>query len=202
MHIDVNTLITTGGTLASVALGAGLTALVNSRVTANTEAKQERDNLGAQFDAMLVAVAGLRAVVEADRVLWSNWKEQGRTFLLAAVTGLAPASFVRGSDRREIAAALGGAGWFLAHERHQSRTASAGITPKLEAVVAAAAPLQRHPSREVVTATDTLMTTVFNYHEARNPQQLEAAAADFGVAVRAVLHASPRRRLPWRRGNQ
>ncbi|MFF4364369.1 hypothetical protein [Streptomyces sp. NPDC001604] len=202
MHIDINSLIATGGTLASVALGAGLTAIVNSRAAARTEAKQDRDTLGAQFDAMVLAVAGLRAAIEADHVLWSGWKEQARTFLLAAVTGLAPAAFVRGSDRREIAAALGGAGWFLAHERHQSRTASAGMTPKLEAVVEAAAPLQRHPSREVVDATDRLVTTAFRYHESRDPQHLEAAAADFGTAVRAVLHPAPRQRLARRRRNQ
>ncbi|MEU1406812.1 hypothetical protein ABZ471_31460 [Streptomyces sp. NPDC005728] len=199
MHIDINALINTAGTLAAVALGAGLTARINSRATARAEAKAECDALGAQFDAMLLAVAGLRAAVEADHVLWSGWKEQARTFLLATVTGLAPAAFVRGSDRREIAAALGGAGWFLAHERHQSRTASASITPKLEA---AAAPLQRHPSAEVVEATDRLVTAVFSYHETRDPRQLEAAAAGFGTAVRAVLHPPTRRRLPWRRREQ
>ncbi|UXY24955.1 hypothetical protein N8I84_41710 (plasmid) [Streptomyces cynarae] len=179
-----------------------MTARINSSAAARADAKAERDALGAQFDAMLLAVAGLRAAIEADHVLWRGWKEQARTFLLAAVTGLAPASFVRGSDRREIAAALGGAGWFLAHERHQSRTASAGITPKLEAVVAAAAPLQRHPSREVVAATDRLLTAVFSYHESRDPQHLEAAAADFGNAVRGELHPVPRRRLWRRRGDR
>lgn len=199
VYIDVNSLISIGGTLASVALGSGLTARINSSVAARAEAKQERDNLGVQFDAMLVAVAGLRAAVEADHVLWSGWKEQARTFLLAAVTGLAPAAFAKGSDRREIAAALGGAGWFLAHERHQSRTASASITPKLEAVVAAAAPLQRHPSNQVIQATDTLMAAVFSYHESRDPRQLEAAAADLGTAVRTVLHPPARRHLPWGR---
>ncbi|MEU8977613.1 hypothetical protein [Streptomyces sp. NPDC048309] len=202
MDIDVNSLISIGGTLASVALGAGLTARINARATARAEDKQDRDKLGAEFDAMLLAVAGLRAAVEADHVLWSGWKEQARTFFLAGVTGLAPAAFVKGSDRREIAAALGGAGWFLAHERHQSRKASAGMTPKLEAVVAAAAALQRHPSSEVVDATDRLVTVVFRYHESRNPQELEEAAADFGRAVRTVLYPIPRRRLPWRRGVQ
>ncbi|QEV69525.1 hypothetical protein CP983_24665 [Streptomyces chartreusis] len=202
VHIDVNSLINIGGTLASVALGAGLTASINSRVAARTEAKQDRDTLGAQFDAMVLAVAGLRAAVEADHVLWSGWKEQARTFLLAAVTGLAPAAFVNGSDRREVAAALGGAGWFLAHERHQSRAASAGITPKLEAVVAAAAPLQRHPSSEVVDAADRLVAAAFSYHESRAPQYLDSAAADFGNAVRSVLNPVPRRRLSRRRSGQ
>ncbi|MFE6177870.1 hypothetical protein [Streptomyces sp. NPDC056464] len=202
MHIDVNSLINIGGTLASVALGAGLTASINSRVAARTEAKQDRDTLGAQFDAMVLAVAGFRAAVEADHVLWSGWKEQARTFLLAAVTGLAPAAFVNGSDRREVAAALGGAGWFLAHERHQSRAASAGITPKLEAVIAAAAPLQRHPSSEVVDAADRLVAAAFSYHESRDPQHLDSAAADFGNAVRSVLNPAPRRRLSRRRSGQ
>ncbi|MFJ5059714.1 hypothetical protein ACIP96_09815 [Streptomyces nigra] len=199
MHIDVNSLISIGGTLASVALGAGLTAIINSRVAARTEAKQDREALGAQFDAMVLAVAGLRAAIEADHVLWSGWKEQARTFLLAAVTGLAPAAFVKGSDRREVAAALGGAGWFLAHERHQSRTASAGIATKLEAVIAAATPLQRHPSSEVVDAADRLVTAAFNYHESRDSQHLDSAAADFGNAVRTVLHTAPRPRLSRRR---
>ncbi|WP_432029917.1 hypothetical protein [Streptomyces sp. 1222.5] len=195
MHIDINSLIATGGTLTSVVVGAGLTARVNSRAAARAEAKQDRDSLGNQFDAMLLAVAGLRAAIEADHVLWSGWKEQARTFLLAAVTGLAPASFVKGSDRRELAALLGGAGWFLAHERHQSRTASAGMTPKLEAVIAAAAPLQRHPKRAIVDATDRLVTAVYAYHQSRDPQSLEAAAADFGNEVRTVLHPTPQRRL-------
>ncbi|MFG2573256.1 hypothetical protein [Streptomyces sp. NPDC048481] len=202
MHIDVNSLINIGGTLASVALGAGLTAAINSRVAARTEAKQDRDTLGAQFDALVLAVAGLRAAVEADHVLWSGWKEQARTFLLATVTGLAPAAFVKGSDRREVAAALGGAGWFLAYERHQSRMATAGITPKLEAVIAAAAPLGRHPSSAVVDASDRLVAAAFSYHESRDSQHFDSAVADFGNAVRAVLHPAPQRRLSRRRSGQ
>ncbi|MEU6259146.1 hypothetical protein [Streptomyces sp. NPDC047043] len=198
MNIDVNGLVNVAGTLTAVALGAGLTALTNSRAAARAETKAERDALGAQFDAMLLAVAGLRGAIDADHVLWSNRKEQLRAGALAAVTGLAPAAFVKGSDRRQLAAALGGAGWFLAQERHQMRMASASITPKLEAVVAAAAPLQRHSNSDVCDTTDRLVQAVFTYHESRNQQELEAAAADFGIAVRAVMHPPVRRRLTWR----
>jgi len=200
VNIDVNGLINLAGALGAVALGSMLTSRATARAAARADDKAERDDLGKQFDAMLIAVAGLRAAIEADHVLWSNWKEQLRTGALAAVTGLAPASFTKGSDRRQIAAALGGAGWFLAHERHQSRLASASITPKLEAVAAAAAPLQRHSSPNVVEATDRLMTAVFRYHDSQDPQELETAAADFGAAVRAALYPpAPARRRPWLR---
>lgn len=204
VDIDVNNLINLAGTLGAVALGSWLTALTTTRATARADDKAERDALGDQFDAMLVAVAGLRAVIEADHSLWSNWKETARTTALAALTGLAPASFIKGSDQRQLAAALGGAGWLVAFERHQSRTAAAGITPKLEAVAAAAAPLLRHSSTEVSDAANRLMQAVFSYHESRNAQELETAARDFGAAVRAVLYAPvpARRSLPWRRSTR
>ncbi|MEU9245854.1 hypothetical protein [Streptomyces sp. NPDC048385] len=204
MDIDLNDLLNVATTLGAVALGAWLTALTSSRAATRADVKAEHDALGGQFDAMLIAVAGLRAAVEADHTLWSNWKEQLRTVALSAVTGLAPGAFVKGSDRRQIAAVVGGAGWFLALERHQSRTASAGLMPKLTAVAAAAAPLLRHSNREVREATERLMNAVFGYHESRKPQELEAAMADFGTAVRAVLNpaAPARRRLPWRRSSR
>lgn len=195
MTLDPSALIGVAGTLAAIPL----TGWVTIRITARTEAKAERDALGAQFDAMLLAVAGLRAAIETDHVLWSNWKEQFRTLALASVTGLAPASFVKGSDRRQIAAALGGAGWFLAHERHQMRVASGGITPKLEAVVAAAAPLLRHSDARIRETTDSLVKAAYRYHEKRNPTELEATIADFGEAVRVVLYPTRRRLLRRRR---
>lgn len=202
MNVDVNALLNLAGALAAVALGAGLTALASARAAARAEAKAEQAVLGANFEAMVVAVAGLRAAVEADGMLWSSWKEGLRTFALASVTGLAPAAFVRGSERRQIAAALGGAGWFLAQERVRMKTATASIMPKLEAVVAAAAPLMRHSDAEIREATEHFRTAAFQYHESRRTEELESAAADFGSAVRTVLYPPVRRRLPWRRRTQ
>ncbi|MGI5135844.1 hypothetical protein [Streptomyces sp. CA-106110] len=198
MNIDVNGLINLAGTLGAVALGAWLTA----RTTSRAEAKAEQDTLGRQFEAMVVAVAGLRAAIDADKVLRSSWLEWLRTFALASVTGLAPAAFVRGSDRRQIAAAIGGAGWYLALERERMKTATASLVPKLEAVVAAAAPLMRHSDPGIREATEHFRTAAFQYHESRRPEEFEAAAANFGTAVRAILYPPARRRLPWRRHTQ
>ncbi|MGP3922281.1 hypothetical protein [Streptomyces sp. 8N616] len=196
MTFDPNALIGVAGTLAAVQLGARM----NARATARAEARAERDNLGAQFDAMVLAVAGLRAAVEADRALWRNRLETVRAGTLAAMTGLGPAAFAKGSDWRQIAAAFGGAGWFLAQERNQTKAATASLTPKLAAVAAAAAPLMRHSDVGVREATDRLMSAAFSYHETRSAEQLEATTADFGTAVRAVLYSdSWRPMLPWRR---
>ncbi|MEU6416040.1 hypothetical protein [Streptomyces spiralis] len=200
--MNVDAFVNIGGALAAVALGAWMTARTTSRTTARAEAKAEHDALGAQFEAMVVAVAGLRAAVEADRVLWSNWTEGLRRIVLAGMTGLAPAAFVRGSERRQIAAFAGGAGWFLVQERVRMKAATASVTPKLEAVVAAAAPLMRHPDAGIREATERFRTAVCTYHESQTPEELEAAAADFGSAVRAVLHPPPRRRLSRRRSDQ
>jgi hypothetical protein len=199
VNLDVNALVNLTGTLVAVALGAGLSARYTSRAAARAEAKAERDALGTQFEAMVVAAAGLRAAVDADKILRSSWLEGLRTFGLASVTGLAPAAFVRGSDRRQIAAAIGGAGWYLALERERMKTATASIMPKLEAVVAAAAPLMRHSDAGIREATEHFITAAFQYHESRRPEEVEAAAADFGTAVRAVLYSPARRRPPWRR---
>ncbi|MFJ8348978.1 hypothetical protein ACIQ9J_21980 [Streptomyces sp. NPDC094153] len=198
MNIDLNALVSLVGTLGAVALGSWLTA----RATARANAKAERDTLGIQFDAMFLAVAELRAAVEADRVLWSNRWERARAALLAAMTGLGPAAFVRGSDQRQIAAILGGAGWFLAQERTQTKAATVSLVPKLAAVAAAAAPLLRHPSTDVQEATDRFMAAIFSYHESRDTTELEARAADFGSAVRAVLDPPPHRRLSRHRRRQ
>lgn len=202
MHIDINALINLVGTLTAVALGAGLTARINSRATARAEAKAEHDALGAQFDTMVLAVAELRAAVEADRILWSNWKEELRRIALAGMTGLAPAAFVKGSERRQLAAFAGGAGWFLGQERIRMKDATASLIPKLAAVAAAASPLLRHSDTGVQEATDRFMTAIYSYHESRNATELEAAAHNFGSAVRGVLYPASRRRLAWRRRAQ
>ncbi|MGW5326800.1 hypothetical protein [Streptomyces sp. NPDC004014] len=199
MNLDVNAIVNLVGTLGAVTLGASVSARYTSRAATRAEEKAERDALGTQFEAMVVAVAGLRVAVDADKVLRSSWLEGLRTFALANVTGLAPAAFIRGSERRQIAAAIGGAGWYLALERERMKTATASVVPKLEAVVAAAAPLMRHPEETVREATDHLREAVFTYHESKNAEQLEAASYEFGVAIRAVLHPTSRRRLPWRR---
>lgn len=146
---------------------------------------------------------GLTPVQPGSRCPW--WpaiRHDLRTFGLASVTGLAPAAFVRGSDRRQIAAAIGGAGWYLALERERMKTATASIMPMLEAVVAAAAPLMRHSDAGIREATEHFMSAAFQYHESRRPEEVEAAAADFGTAVRAVLYSPARRRLSWRRRTQ
>ncbi|MFJ1653505.1 hypothetical protein ACIOC2_19370 [Streptomyces sp. NPDC088337] len=198
MNIDLNAMVSLVGTLGAVALGSWL----NARATARANARAERDSLGVQFDAMLLAVAELRVAVEADRALWSNRWERVRAGALAAMTGLGPAAFVRGSDQRQIAAAIGGAGWFLAQERTQMKAATVSIVPKLAAVAAAAAPLLRHSNTGVREATDHFMAAIFSYHESRDAAELEARAADFGSAVRAVLDPPSRRRLPRRRRQQ
>ncbi|MFF9097578.1 hypothetical protein ACF1AX_31205 [Streptomyces sp. NPDC014802] len=195
MTFDPNALITASIGLAGVPLGAWLTA----RATARANARAEHDALGKQFDSMVLAVADLRAAVEADQALWSNRWERLRAAALAAMTGLGPAAFTKGSDRRQLAAVLGGAGWFLAQERSQMKTATASLIPKLAAVAAAAAPLLRNSDTGVRDATDRLMTTIYSYHETRNAAELEAAAAGFGNAVRAVLYPTSRARLPWSR---
>ncbi|MGV4984532.1 hypothetical protein ACVB8X_14010 [Streptomyces sp. NRAIS4] len=201
MHIDINSLIATGGTLASVALGAGLTAIVNSRATARADAKAEQGALGAQFDAMVHAVADLRAAAEADHSLWSNRMETVRAGILASMAGLGVAAFAKEPDWR-MAAGAGGVAWFLAQERTQVKTATASIVPKLAAVAHAAAPLLRHSNAGIREATDSLMAEVFRYHESRSPRDLETAAGNFGCAVQAVLNPPARRRqLPWRRGD-
>lgn len=199
VNLDVNALVNLVGTLSAVALGAWLSARYTSRAAARAEEKAERDTLGTQFEAMVVAVAGLRAAIDADKVLRSSWLEGLRTFALASVTGLAPAAFVRGSEQRQIAAAIGGAGWYLALERERMKTATASLVPKLEAVVAAAAPLMRHPNETVRETTERFREAVFAYHESKNAEQLEAASYEFGAAIRAVLHPTTRHRLPWRR---
>ncbi|MFI1767504.1 hypothetical protein ACH41H_36405 [Streptomyces sp. NPDC020800] len=198
MQFDPNALIAPAVGLVAVPLGSWL----NARATAKAEAKAERDSLGKQFDAMVHAVADLRAAVEADHSLWSSRMETVRAGMLASMAGLGVAAFAKGQDWRQLAAGAGGAGWFLAQERHQMKTATASLVPKLAAVAAAAAPLMRHSDTGIRAATDHFMTTAFNYHASRNPQGLAEAARDFGSAVQAALHPTRRRWEPWRRREQ
>ena len=195
MAIDPNALLTAALGLAGVPLGSWLT----SRGTARADASAEREALGAQFEAMVLAVAELRAAAEADHVLWSNPWETVRVILLASMTALGPAAFAKETDHRQLAAGLGAAGWFLARERSQAKAATASFVPRLAAVAAAAAPLMRHPDAGIREGAEHFMAAVFSYHESRNATALEVAAADFGSAVRAVLYPAPRRLLRRRR---
>lgn len=198
MTFDPNALITATIGLAGVPLGSWLTA----RATARADAKAEQGALGAQFDAMVHAVADLRAAVEADHSLWSNRMETARAGLLASMAGLGVAAFAKEPNWRQIAAGAGGAAWVLTQERTQVKTATASIVPKLAAVAQAAAPLLRHSNAGIREATDGLMTEVFRYHESRTPRELEAAAGNFGRAVQAELNPPARRHLPGRRRQQ
>ncbi|MGW0230914.1 hypothetical protein ACWDWO_21605 [Actinopolymorpha singaporensis] len=195
MNFDLNSLISAVVVLAGVPLGSWLT----TRGTARAEARAERGALEAQFNAMVVAAAAVRAAVDADRALWNSRWERVRAGTLAAVIGLGPAAFTRGSDRRQIAAFLGGAGWFLAQERTRMQTATASLIPKLAAVGASGAPLLRHSDARVRESTERFIAAIFSYHEARDASDLEAATAAFSSAVRAVLYSTPHRRRPGRR---
>ncbi|MCQ4202609.1 hypothetical protein ACH4KC_15490 [Streptomyces griseoaurantiacus] len=194
MSLDLNALLSLVGTLGAVALGAGL----NARSAARAEAKGERESLGAQFTSMVLAVTQLRAAVEEDRILWSNWKEHWRATGLAAMTGAGVAAFARGSDKRQFAAIAGGAAWFLTQERTQQKAAASRITPNIAAVGQAAAPLLLHPSSAVQETTERLMAAAYSYHETRNVAGFDDAVAAFGTAVRAEMEL-PRRRRPFRR---
>ena len=195
MQFDPNALIAPAVGLVAVPLGSWL----NARATAKAETKSERDSLGKQFDAMVLAVADLRAAVETDHSLWSNRMETVRAGILASMTGLGVAAFAKDPDWRQLAAGAGGAGWFLAQERNQTKAATASLIPKLAAVAAAAAPLMRHSDVGVREATDHFMTTAFSYHESRNPEGLETASRNFGRAVQAALNPTRRGWAPWRR---
>ncbi|MCM1972311.1 hypothetical protein [Streptomyces sp. G1] len=192
MTFDLNSLL---GPVVSL-LGVPLGAWLHARTTARAEAKAERDSFRTQANSMVVAVAELRAAVDEDHILWSNWKEKVRAGLLAAMTAAGFAAFTHGSDRRQLAAALGGAAWQLSQERNQQKTAASNITPKITAVVQAAAPLLQHADTRVCESTERVMTAVYGYPGTRNPAELEEALHAFGLAVRAAAEPTPNR---WRR---
>ncbi|WDO09942.1 hypothetical protein ME763_32145 [Streptomyces murinus] len=197
MNLDVNSLVNLAATLGAVALGSWLTA----RTTARADAKAEQGALGAQFDAMVHAVADLRAAVDANRSLWSNPMETARAGVLATMAALGVAAFAKEPNWHKAAAGAGGAAWILAQERAQVKTATASIVPKLAAVAHAAAPLLRHSNVGIREATDGLMASVFRYQASDGAQEVETAAENFGRAVQAVLNPAPQRR-PWQRGDR
>ncbi|MDX3385208.1 hypothetical protein PV682_27575 [Streptomyces niveiscabiei] len=192
MTFDPNTLIAPVVGLVAVPLGA----CVNARATVRAEVKAERDNLGAQFDAMFVAVAQLRDAVDEDRILWSNGMEKVRAGILAGMADVGLAAFIRGADRRQLAAVLGGASWVLSQERIQQKAATSSITPKATAVTQASAPLIQHSDLQVRETAERVMAAAYGYHEAASAAELEAAPHAFGVAVRAAAQPTPGR---WRR---
>ncbi|MCX4587715.1 hypothetical protein OOK40_32750 [Streptomyces sp. NBC_01481] len=161
------------------------------------DAKAERATLEAQADALILAVADLKATATTNHILWEGPVEQWRSFLLAclaAAGGYSRARLTgRGSDRLWGAAGLAAAGRSLSQDRRDAKLATAGVTASAHRLAAAAVPLLRHPDRDLATATRRLVEAA---HDVRNPAQVDAAGEAFGQAVSAALSPPPSR---WRR---
>ncbi|MGW4517949.1 hypothetical protein ACWEO4_39750 [Streptomyces sp. NPDC004393] len=181
-------------------LSAVLTWSVTTATKRRADAKADRATVRAQADALIVAVSEIRAMAATNKVLWGGWKENGRSLLLAFAAGgggLARTAAVASQDDRgrqlAIAAGLGAAADMISRDRREVKRLDGALMPAMTRVMAAAAPLLRHPDARVAAAAQQLLAAVT---EIEATEALDAALSEFGRAVVPVTTAPPSR---WRR---
>lgn len=177
-----------------VALGSGL---VIWRLTNWSRDRGDRQLEVAAFreqaDALIVAVADIRASADLNHRLWERPWEQARFMVLAAFAAVAEGARARvfgGTDLQVFAAAGGAAARLGLSEIHANKTALAALRGPMVRVYEAAAPFLRHPDERVVETTNGLLAAVGDIGDTA---RLEAALAAFGQAV--VAAAEPRASL-------
>ncbi|GAA2267669.1 hypothetical protein GCM10010232_70060 [Streptomyces amakusaensis] len=186
-------LIELAGTLATGALVAVLAAWLTTRSRNRQEQQAEIGALRVQADAMTVAVMELQGAAAANRLLWEEPAERGRTLLLAVLAfagGAARARIAGGTDAQSGLVGFGRAAELLSRERVVSKQTVSAVREPLTRAATAAAPLMRSFDPAVVTATEQLLNAL---SEVENTARLEAALEAFGRAVNAAT--APR--LSW-----
>ncbi|MFC7924754.1 hypothetical protein [Streptomyces cinereoruber] len=186
-------LIESLGSLVSGGLVALLTWWLTTRARNRQDQDREREVLRGHADALIVAVADLRAAGAANRMLWETLVERGRTVLLAGlacVGGAARARIAGGTDVQSGLVGMGRGVELLAQERIVSKQAAALREP-FTRIAAAAAPLLRCPDPALVTATEELMNAAGNLEDTA---RLEEKLAAFGRAARVATTPPPTRR--------
>ncbi|MFE1444330.1 hypothetical protein, partial [Streptomyces sp. NPDC058739] len=182
-----------------IALGGGLVIwrLTNwSRDRADRQA--ELNTFRQQADALIVAVADVRASADMNHRLWERPWEQVRFMALAAFAAVGEGARVRalgGTEQQMFAAAGGAAARLGLSEIHANKTALAALRGPLVRVHEAAAPLMHHADQRVVETTNELLTAM---GDISNTAGLEAALAAFGQAVRAASEPRPSLRVRLR----
>ncbi|MET7931326.1 hypothetical protein ABZT43_47365 [Streptomyces sp. NPDC005349] len=144
-----------------------------------------------QADALIVAVADVRASADLNHRLWERPWEQIRGLALAAVAGIGEGARVRvfgGSERQVFAAAGGAAAQMGQIEIHANKAALAALRGPMVRVYEAAAPFLHHADQRVLATTNDLMAAL---GDIRDTDRLEAALAAFGRAVAAVPNPAP-----------
>jgi hypothetical protein len=147
-------------------------------------------------DALIVAVADIRASADLNHRLWERPWEQVRFLVLAASAAAGEGARVRvfgGTDRQVFAAAGGVAARVGLSEIHANKAALAALRGPMVRVHEAAAPFLRHADERVVETTNELLVAV---GDIKDTARLEAALAAFGQTVVAI--AEPRASL-WAR---
>lgn len=184
-------LITAGLALIGAALVAVLTWWLTEHSRNVAEAAKERAVaealLGAQSDALLLAVIDLQIAARTNHVLWESKAETASTVLLAL--GAAAGGYAR-SDAdvpqwRRMWVAWGEMSQVVFRDRIAKKNAISTVKVELGRLAAAAVPLMRHPDARVRTATEHVM-------EAATANTMDQAAVgtamrEFGEAIRAVL---------------
>jgi hypothetical protein len=176
-------------------VGAALVALLTWWLTEHSQRKAEAEKeravaaalLGAQSDALLLAVIDLQAAATANRIFWEGPAERARSFLLAlmAAVGGYARSDPEGPDWRRFGAAFGEVGSVLGRDRIATKTALSSVKVELGRLAAAAVPLMRHPDARIRTATAQVMEAATS--RVGDTEAINTAMGEFGAAVRAVF---------------
>ncbi|MEW1926385.1 hypothetical protein [Streptomyces sp. NPDC088360] len=184
MAINLDVLIGAGTTLLAVPL----TWWLSTTTTARANADAERAQVHEQADALLTAIAAVKAMAITNHETTESPRQRLATHLLAQMTFWGGAARAHGSGWRRIGAGGGELARLLAQERHEERRNLSGLPSVMTRVTATAAPLLRHPDPQVIATTSALLDAV---NDLTDQARLEAALHAFGQAARAAATPPP-----------
>ncbi|MFH8294942.1 hypothetical protein [Streptomyces sp. NPDC018059] len=184
MAIKLDVLVGAGTTLLAVPLTWWLSTATTARANAAAERAQVRD----QADALLVAVAEVKAVAITNHQTTESRRQRIATHGLAQMAFWGGVARTQGSGWRRVGGGGGELARWLAQERHEERRNLTGLPPVMTRIYATAAPLLRHPDPQVIATTSTLLDAV---SELSDEARLEAALHAFGQVVQAAAATPP-----------
>ncbi|MER7937882.1 MULTISPECIES: hypothetical protein [unclassified Streptomyces] len=182
------------GGLATTLVSAGIGWWLSETTRARADRGQEKTELRRQADELITAAYALRGAAEATRVLWEGRFERFRIIGVTIAAG-AP-GFLRAVEDREsrysgMAEGLSRAARVAAQFQIAGKAHAATISEPMARLTRAAAPLLRHPDRQLSDATSAVLMAAHR----QNAGELDTAFTAFNRALTPVLVGSPR----WRR---
>ncbi|MEU1078181.1 hypothetical protein ABZ404_36950 [Streptomyces sp. NPDC005878] len=186
MSLDLNALLANATALIGILLGWWL----NRASTARANADNDRTQLHVQADALVTAVASLKAAVAAHQHVRESWRQQLSLHTLAQLVTWGGAARVEGPRWRRLAAGGSALAEWASQQRAEDQRALLALPALMGPVGAAAAPLMQHADERVAAAAEAVLEAVNHLDD---DARMTSALRSFGQAVRDAAQAPPSR---------